>query len=51
MSTSNASDALNEIKTTLEKYPSLFDAFEHVEPAILKLFNVERVSIFQRRRQ
>lgn len=51
MSTYHDSVALSEIKTTLEKYPTLFDAFDHVETAILALFNVERVSIFQRRRQ
>ncbi len=42
---------LDRINQLLKAYPSLMDAYHKLEPFVLGLFNSERVSIFQRRRQ
>jgi type II secretory ATPase GspE/PulE/Tfp pilus assembly ATPase PilB-like protein len=41
-------DRINQLVAT---YPSLMDGYHKLEPFILSLFNSERMSIFQRRRQ
>lgn len=43
--------AFDNISTLLEKHTSLLDAFSDIEPVILELFDAQRMSIFQRRRQ
>lgn len=43
--------ALENLKSQLETYPTLIDAFHQVEPLILQLFGAQRMSLFQRRRQ
>ena len=42
---------LDHIVSLLEEHPSLMDAYQRLEVAILKLLDAERMSIFQRRRQ
>lgn len=42
---------LHKITQVLSKHASLLDAFGELEPIMLKLFQAERISIFQRRRQ
>ena len=42
---------LDRIHQLLKTYPSLMDAYHKLEPFVLGLFNAERMSIFQRRRQ
>ncbi len=42
---------LDRINQLLKTYPSLMDAYHKLEPFVLGLFNSERMSIFQRRRQ
>ncbi|TRY31561.1 GspE/PulE family protein [Aliiglaciecola sp. M165] len=44
-------DALQKIDKLLEAHPSLMDAYQQLEPMILGLFEAQRMSIFQRRRQ
>lgn len=44
-------DLLQKIDTYLEQHETLMDAYQKLEPIILKLFGAERMSIFQRRRQ
>ena len=41
----------DKINTVLEKKPTLLDAYKDLEPLILGLFDAQRMSIFQRRRQ
>lgn len=41
----------DRIEQLLETYCSLMDAYSELEPFILSLFDAERMSIFQRRRQ
>jgi len=41
----------DKINTVLEKKPTLLDAYKELEPLILGLFDAQRMSIFQRRRQ
>lgn len=43
--------ALQKIDRLLEAHPSLMDAYQQLEPMILSLFEAQRMSIFQRRRQ
>ncbi len=42
---------LQQIDELLEQHESLIDAYQKLEPLMLKLFDTERMSIFQRRRQ
>ena len=42
---------LDRINQLLKTYPSLMDAYHKLEPFVLNLFEAERMSIFQRRRQ
>lgn len=42
---------VQNLQSTLNKYPSLAEAFEHLEPIILSAFGVQRLSIFYRRSQ
>ena len=42
---------LVQVEQVLERHASLLDAYSDLEPLILDLFNSERMSIFQRRRQ
>lgn len=42
---------LDRINQLLKTYPSLMDAYHKFEPFVLGLFDAERMSIFQRRRQ
>ncbi len=42
---------LTKIDNYLEEHETLMDAYQKLEPIILKLFQAERMSIFQRRRQ
>ncbi|MFQ3231965.1 MAG: hypothetical protein ACI9DO_003360, partial [Reinekea sp.] len=42
---------LDRINQLLKTYPSLMDAYHKLEPFVLGLFDAERMSIFQRRRQ
>lgn len=44
-------DLLKKIDNYLEQHETLMDAYQKLEPIILKLFGAERMSIFQRRRQ
>lgn len=44
-------DLLQKIDNYLEQHETLMDAYQKLEPIILKLFGAERMSIFQRRRQ
>lgn len=44
-------DTLLKIDKLLEAHPSLMDAYQQLEPIILNLFEAQRMSIFQRRRQ
>jgi type II secretory ATPase GspE/PulE/Tfp pilus assembly ATPase PilB-like protein len=44
-------DKLKHIHHLLAAHPSLMDAYGKLEPFILELFDAERMSIFQRRRQ
>lgn len=44
-------DLLKKIDGYLEQHETLMDAYQKLEPIILKLFGAERMSIFQRRRQ
>ncbi|WJG09934.1 GspE/PulE family protein [Aliiglaciecola sp. LCG003] len=44
-------DTLQKIDSLLEAHPSLLDAYQQLEPMILNLFEAQRMSIFQRRRQ
>ena len=44
-------DKLMQIYQILTVHPSLLDAYHKLEPFILNLFDAERMSIFQRRRQ
>ncbi|NCP63542.1 MAG: Flp pilus assembly complex ATPase component [Paraglaciecola sp.] len=44
-------DPLKQIHLLLAAHPSLMDAYHKLEPVILGLFDIERMSIFQRRRQ
>lgn len=41
----------DKINTVLEKKPTLLDAYRELEPLVLGLFDAQRMSIFQRRRQ
>lgn len=41
----------DKINTVLAKNPTLLDAYKELEPLILGLFDAQRMSIFQRRRQ
>ncbi|MBR9792071.1 MAG: Flp pilus assembly complex ATPase component [Gammaproteobacteria bacterium] len=41
----------DKINTVLEKKPTLLDAYKELEPLVLGLFDAQRMSIFQRRRQ
>ncbi len=43
--------ALQELKQLLANAPSLISAYDKLEPLLLSLFNVQRMSIFQRRMQ
>lgn len=43
--------AFDKINSILEKHSSLLDAYGEIEPIILDLFDVQRMSIFMRRRQ
>ncbi len=47
----NIEHKLQSIHTLLEGYPTLMDAYQHLEPMILPLFGATRMSIFQRRSQ
>jgi type II secretory ATPase GspE/PulE/Tfp pilus assembly ATPase PilB-like protein len=42
---------LDRINQLLKTYPSLMDAYQKLDPFVLSLFDAERMSIFQRRRQ
>ncbi|MCY7296302.1 GspE/PulE family protein [Alteromonas sp. a30] len=42
---------LSQIDNLLEQHNSLLDAYQKLEPLVLGLFDAERMSIFQRRRQ
>lgn len=44
-------ETLQKIDRLLEAHPSLMDAYQQLEPIILSLFEAQRMSIFQRRRQ
>lgn len=44
-------EILKQIDAYLEEHETLMDAYQKLEPLMLKLFQVERMSIFQRRRQ
>lgn len=44
-------DLLKKIDSYLEQHETLMDAYQKLEPVILKLFGAQRMSIFQRRRQ
>ncbi|MCW8109811.1 GspE/PulE family protein [Alteromonas ponticola] len=43
--------SLDTINSILASHSSLMDAYQQLEPVILKLFGAQRMSIFQRRRQ
>ncbi|MCW8091012.1 GspE/PulE family protein [Alteromonas sp. ASW11-130] len=43
--------SLDTINSILAGHSSLMDAYQQLEPVILKLFGAQRMSIFQRRRQ
>ena len=43
--------AFDKINAVLEKKPTLLDAYKELEPLVLALFDAQRMSIFQRRRQ
>ena len=47
----NHQQVFNDINTILANNPTLMDAYKDLEPLILGLFNAQRMSIFQRRRQ
>ncbi|MDT0595632.1 GspE/PulE family protein [Glaciecola petra] len=44
-------ELLQTLQRLLDKYPSLLDAYQQLEPLLLKIFNAQRMSIFQRRSQ
>lgn len=44
-------ELLQTLQRLLDKYPSLLDAYQQLEPLLLKVFNAQRMSIFQRRSQ
>ncbi len=43
------SKTLKALEATTKEYTSLEQAYEHIEPLILGMFNAQRISIFQRR--
>lgn len=47
----NIEQKLQSIHQLLEGYPTLLDAYQHLEPLVLPLFDAARMSIFQRRSQ
>lgn len=47
----NHQQVFNDINTILANNPTLMDAYKDLEPLILGLFDAQRMSIFQRRRQ
>jgi type II secretory ATPase GspE/PulE/Tfp pilus assembly ATPase PilB-like protein len=47
----NIEQKLQGIHQLLEGYPTLMDAYQHLEPLVLPLFGAARMSIFQRRSQ
>jgi type II secretory ATPase GspE/PulE/Tfp pilus assembly ATPase PilB-like protein len=47
----NIEHKLQSIHQLLEGYPTLMDAYQHLEPLVLPLFDAARMSIFQRRSQ
>ncbi len=47
----NQQQVFNDINTILANNPTLMDAYKDLEPLILGLFDAQRMSIFQRRRQ
>ncbi|RDV26771.1 GspE/PulE family protein [Alteromonas aestuariivivens] len=51
LGTSGHQQALDQISSLLRSHSSLMDAYQSLEPMILKLFGAGRMSIFQRRRQ
>lgn len=51
MNTTQRHQILKQIDALLEQHDSLFSAYQELEPLILSLFESERMSIFQRRRQ
>ena len=51
MNTTQQHQILKQIDALLEQHDSLFSAYQELEPLILSLFESERMSIFQRRRQ
>ncbi|MFT5277369.1 MAG: type II secretory ATPase GspE/PulE/Tfp pilus assembly ATPase PilB-like protein [Glaciecola sp.] len=40
---------IESLQTKVQQYPTIDNAFEHVEPLILEAFGAQRLSIFQRR--
>ena len=42
---------LETLKTTLNEFSNLMDAYQKIEPLILNVFNAQRMSLFQRRSQ
>lgn len=51
MNTTQQHQILTQIDSLLEQHDSLFNAYQKLEPLILGLFEAQRMSIFQRRRQ
>ncbi len=51
LETSSEQQQLDAIVALLEEHPSLMDAYQKLEQMILPMFDAERMSIFQRRRQ
>ncbi|GGO69204.1 GspE/PulE family protein [Bowmanella pacifica] len=51
MITSKSDRQLTQIRQLLDDYSGLMDAYEKLESIVLGMFNAERMSIFQRRRQ
>lgn len=51
LTTSANQQVFDQINSILAAHSSLLDAYQQLEPIILKLFGAKRMSIFQRRRQ
>ena len=51
LANSSQQQTLEQINHILGEYSSLMDAYQKLEPIILKMFGAVRMSIFQRRRQ
>lgn len=45
------SNLIQQLQDTITQHPVLEDAFAHIEPLVMSAFDVERLSVFQRRTQ